>query len=114
MSYLHAQIERITYANEETGYAVAKVYAKGHEGLVAVVGILPSPNPGEILKMQGVWESHPKYGQQFKVQTCETILPATANAIQKYLGSGLIKGIGPVMAGRIVKLFGEQALDHEA
>jgi exodeoxyribonuclease V alpha subunit len=111
MSSLHAQIERITYANEETGYAVAKVYAKGHAGLVAVVGILPSPNPGEILKMQGVWESHPKYGQQFKVQTCETILPATAHAIQKYLGSGLIKGIGPVMAGRIVKLFGEQALD---
>jgi exodeoxyribonuclease V alpha subunit len=117
MSYLHAQIERITYANEETGYAVAKVYAKGHEGLVAVVGILPSPNPGEILKMQGTWESHPKFGPQFKVQTCETILPATANAIQKYLGSGLIKGIGPVMAGRIVKLFGEQALDiieHQA
>ncbi|WP_045222175.1 SF1B family DNA helicase RecD2 [Desulfonatronum thioautotrophicum] len=117
MSYLHAQIERITYANEETGYAVAKVQAKGHEGLVAVVGILPSPNPGEILKMQGAWESHPKYGQQFKVQSCETILPATAHAIQKYLGSGLIKGIGPVMAGRIVKLFGEQALDvieHQA
>ncbi len=117
MSYLHAQIERITYANEETGYAVAKVHAKGHEGLIAVVGILPSPNPGEILKMEGVWESHPKYGPQFKVQTCETILPATAHAIQKYLGSGLIKGIGPVMAGRIVKLFGEQALDvieHQA
>ncbi|WP_031385430.1 SF1B family DNA helicase RecD2 [Desulfonatronum thiodismutans] len=117
MSNLHAQIERITYANEETGYAVAKVYAKGHDGLVSVVGILPSPNPGEILKMQGCWESHPKYGQQFKVQTCETVLPATANAIQKYLGSGLIKGIGPVMAGRIVKLFGEQALDiieHQA
>ncbi|GAB6056934.1 YrrC family ATP-dependent DNA helicase [Desulfonatronum parangueonense] len=83
MSFLHAQIERITYANEETGYAVAKVYAKGHDGLVCVVGILPSPNPGEILKMQGCWESHPKYGQQFKVQTCETVLPATANAIQK-------------------------------
>ncbi len=117
MSYLQAQIERITYANEETGYAVAKVHAKGHEGLVAVVGILPSPNPGEILKMQGTWESHPKYGPQFKVQSCETVLPATAHAIQKYLGSGLIKGIGPVMAGRIVKLFGEQALDiieHQA
>lgn len=117
MSYLHAQIERITYANEETGYAVAKVHAKGHDGLVAIVGILPSPNPGEILKMQGSWESHPKYGPQFKVETCETVLPATAHAIQKYLGSGLIKGIGPVMAGRIVTLFGEQALDiieHQA
>ncbi|GAB6056948.1 SF1B family DNA helicase RecD2 [Desulfonatronum parangueonense] len=117
MTYLHAQIERITYANEETGYAVAKVHARGHEGLVCVVGILPSPAPGEIPKMQGVWESHSKYGPQFKVQSCETVLPATAHAIQKYLGSGLIKGIGPVMAGRIVKLFGEQALDiieHQA
>ena len=108
---LKGQIERITYNNKETGYTVARVKIHGKPDLVTVVGNLMSPMPGEILSMKGEWTSHPKYGQQFKVVYYESSVPATVLGIRKYLGSGLIKGIGPVMAERIVKQFGNQTLD---
>ena len=108
---LSGQVERITYTNEENGYTIAKVKVKGHRGLVTVVGYLMSPLPGEILTMTGVWSHHPKFGEQFKVEQYRTRMPATVFGIKKYLGSGLIKGIGPVMAGRIVKKFGKETLD---
>jgi exodeoxyribonuclease V alpha subunit len=79
--------------------------------LVTVVGNLMSPTPGEILNMRGEWVTHPKFGEQFKVTQCKTALPATIFGIQKYLGSGLIKGLGPVIACRIVQKFGEKTLD---
>jgi len=72
---------------------------------------LMSPTPGEILNMRGEWINHPKFGEQFKVVDYKTTVPATVFGIQKYLGSGLIKGLGPVIAGRIVKKFGEKTLD---
>ena len=84
---------------------------RGERNLVTVVGSLMNPTPGEILKMQGKWIDHPKFGTQFNIETYKTEVPATEFGIKKYLGSGLIKGIGPVMANRIVKLFGSKSLD---
>ncbi|GAF88738.1 unnamed protein product, partial [marine sediment metagenome] len=108
---LSGQIERITFTNEENGFTIAKVKVQGKRDLVTVVGSLMSPMPGEILEMRGEWAHHPKFGEQFKVVQFKTTVPATVYGIQKYLGSGLIKGLGPVMAGRIVEKFGEKTLD---
>jgi exodeoxyribonuclease V alpha subunit len=108
---LSGQIERITYTNDENGYTIAKVKVSGHRDLVTVVGNLMSPSAGEILEMRGKWSTHPKFGEQFNVEQYKTTMPATVFGIKKYLGSGLIKGIGPVMAGRIVKRFGKDTLD---
>ena len=111
LSDLQGQIERITYTNEENGFTIAKLKVYGQRELVTIVGNLMSPTPGEILKMKGEWANHPKYGEQFKIINYKTTVPATVYGIQKYLGSGLIKGIGPVMAKRIVKKFGKETLD---
>lgn len=108
---LQGQIERITYTNEENGFTIARVKVYGQRDLVTVVGTLMAPTPGEILKMSGEWVNHPKYGEQFKIVHCKTAVPASVYGIQKYLGSGLIKGIGPVMAKRIVARFGKDTLD---
>jgi exodeoxyribonuclease V alpha subunit len=108
---IKGQIERITYTNDENGYTIAKVKVQGQRELVTVVGNLIAPNPGEIINMRGEWTSHPKYGEQFKIVHYESSVPATAFGIQKYLGSGLIKGIGPVMAKRIVQRFGTETLE---
>ena len=108
---LDGQIERITYCNEENGFTIARLKVFGQRDLVTVVGNLMSPTPGAILKMEGEWSVHPKFGEQFKVVKYKTAVPATLYGIKKYLGSGLIKGIGPVMAGRIVKRFSKKTLD---
>jgi exodeoxyribonuclease V alpha subunit len=108
---LQGQIERITYTNEESGFTIARLKVYGQRDLVTVVGSLMAPAPGEVLKMKGEWANHPKYGQQFKIVHYRSMVPATVYGIQKYLGSGLIKGIGPIMAKRIVKKFGTQTLD---
>jgi exodeoxyribonuclease V alpha subunit len=108
---LQGQIERITYTNDENGFTIAKVKVYGRRDLVTVVGNLLAPTPGEILKMQGEWATHPKYGEQFRVVHYKSLVPASVYGIEKYLGSGLIKGIGPVMAKRIVKAFGKETLD---
>ena len=108
---LQGQIERITYTNEENGYTIAKLKVYGQRDLVTVVGNLMAPTPGEIIKMRGEWANHPKYGEQFKIVHYKTSVPASVFGIQKYLGSGLIKGIGPVMAKRITKRFGKKTLD---
>ena len=108
---LQGQIERITYINEENGYTVAKVKVYGRNDLVTVVGNILSPTPGEVIKMRGEWVNNPKYGEQFKVVHYKSLVPASVSGIEKYLGSGLIKGIGPIMAKRIVKQFGKDTLD---
>ncbi|MBT8350114.1 MAG: ATP-dependent RecD-like DNA helicase [Deltaproteobacteria bacterium] len=108
---LSGQIERITYNNEENGFTIARVKVYGQRDLVTIIGNLMAPTPGEILKMRGEWANHPKFGEQFKVVQYETKVPATVYGIQKYLGSGLIKGLGPVMAKRIVKKFGKRTLE---
>lgn len=108
---LKGQLERVTYENPENGYTVAKLKVYGYSELVTVVGNIPSPNPGEVLSMLGEWSHHPKFGEQFKVVFCSCSVPASVAGIQKYLGSGLIKGIGPIYAKRIVSVFGEKTLD---
>jgi exodeoxyribonuclease V alpha subunit len=108
---LTGQIEHITFTNPESGFTIAKVRVPGRRDLVTVVGNLLAPTPGELLDMQGEWTSHPKFGEQFKVEQFTTQVPATVHGITKYLGSGLVKGLGPVMAGRIVERFGRNTLD---
>ena len=103
-------IERITYVNQENGYTVAKLKSRGYFDLITIVGSLPSVNVGAIVSLKGEWKVDSKYGRQFVVSTYEEKLPATIAGIQKYLGSGLIKGIGPVNAKRIVKAFKEDTL----
>ena len=108
---LEGVVERITYSSEESGYTIARLQpAEGHE-LLTIVGNLPSLNVGESLRLQGRWTNHPRFGRQFQVERYQVVLPATAEGIRRYLGSGLIKGIGPVTAGRIVDHFGTETLD---
>jgi exodeoxyribonuclease V alpha subunit len=104
---LDGVLERVTFANPETGYTIARIAPErsGAE-LVTAVGPLLGAQVGEFLRLRGRWSGHPKYGRQFEVHSYATVLPATAAGIQKYLGSGLIKGIGPVMAERMVAHFG--------
>jgi len=117
---LTGSVERITFYNPENGYTVLRLRPEhqtgihaapksslSFDGLVTVVGNLPEVSPGEHLRLQGQWDKHPKHGPQFKVEVCEQTLPATVAGIQGYLGSGMIKGIGPKLAERIVGQFKE-------
>jgi exodeoxyribonuclease V alpha subunit len=110
-STLEATLERITFANEDTGYTIARVDTGRGSDLVTVVGALLGAQPGEALRMRGRWASHPQFGKQFHVEDYTTVLPATVQGIRRYLGSGLIKGIGPKLAEKIVDHFGVDALD---
>jgi len=110
---LDAILERITYANDETGYTIARVSpprGSPNGELLTVVGNLLGAQPGESLRLEGRWKTHPQYGRQFVVERFTTVLPATIQGIRRYLGSGLIKGIGPKMAERIVARFAEDTL----
>lgn len=107
---LQGTVERITYVNEENQYVVARLAVPGSHELATVVGNMPSLTPGETLRLHGTWTQHKKYGDQFQVERYETIVPATLVGIQRYLGSGLIKGIGPVFAQRLVDAFGLDTL----
>ncbi|MFE3642667.1 ATP-dependent RecD-like DNA helicase [Streptomyces sp. NPDC059169] len=112
LAVVEGVLERITYANEENGYTVARVdTGRGGGELLTVVGSLLGAQPGESLRMEGRWGSHPQYGKQFSVENYTTVLPATVQGIRRYLGSGLIKGIGPKIAERIVDHFGAETLD---
>ncbi len=108
METLRGVVERLTFQNPENGYTVAKV--SGPRGLVTVVGPMAGVHVGASIEMEGVWTHHPRFGRQFKVENYRMVLPATAAGVEKYLGSGLIKGIGPVLAKRIVRHFGADAL----
>ncbi|MEU7299170.1 ATP-dependent RecD-like DNA helicase [Streptomyces sp. NPDC007206] len=111
LAVLEGVLERITYANEENGYTVARVdTGRGGGDLLTVVGALLGAQVGESLRMEGRWGSHPQYGKQFHVENYTTVLPATVQGIRRYLGSGLVKGIGPVFADRITQHFGLDTL----
>ncbi|MGI6207670.1 MAG: ATP-dependent RecD-like DNA helicase [Anaerolineae bacterium] len=108
---LEGTVERLTFQSEETGYTVARLVPKGKSHIVTVVGTLAGINPGESVRLQGHWTNHPQYGRQFEARTYSVQLPATIEGLRKYLGSGLIKGIGPVTADRLVKTFGLESMD---
>ncbi|MFC1980046.1 ATP-dependent RecD-like DNA helicase [Chloroflexota bacterium] len=110
-STLEGVLERVVFLNEENGFTVARLQVAKRRDLVSIVGILPSPMPGETLRLKGEWVVDSKFGEQFRVQSCLSVLPATLTGIEKYLGSGLVKGIGPIMAKRIVARFGLETLD---
>lgn len=110
-STLEGILEHFVYSNEENGWSVVRVNVKGHRDLVTAVGNLLGVQPGESIRMNGYWVSDRKYGEQFRVESYTTVKPATLVGIEKYLGSGMIKGIGPVMASRLVKCFGLDTLD---
>lgn len=111
LAELHGQIERVTYANDESGFTIARLKVPGRKGLVTIVGNIVNPVPGEVLSLKGEWSHHPKYGEQFKIVHSQSAAPVTLQGIERYLGSGLIRGIGPVMAKRIVKRFREATLE---
>ena len=101
-------IERVTFHSPETGFCVLKVKVKGHKDLVAVVGACAAITAGEWLEAIGFWIQDRQHGQQFKASTIKALPPTTLEGIEKYLGSGMIKGIGPVYASKLVKAFGTE------
>ena len=111
MEHIRGIVERITYQNAENGYSVIKCAVKGYNDLVTVVGSMPDVHVGSVLYLGGAWRIDAKYGRQFSMETFEETLPATVFGIEKYLGSGLIKGIGPKFAKKIVQEFGKDTLD---
>jgi exodeoxyribonuclease V alpha subunit len=104
-------LERVTYLNEENNYTVAKLQVKWRKELVTIVGNMLSVNPGETLRLRGEWVTNKRFGEEFRVESGISVLPATLTGIEKYLGSGLVKGIGPIMAKRLVDKFGLATLD---
>ena len=111
METLQGILERIVYEHPDTGYTVGRLSARDYAELITVVGNLASINPGESLLLRGEWVDNPRYGRQFQIERYETILPANVVGLRKYLGSGLIKGIGPKMAALIVRKFGMDTMD---
>ncbi|SNB82091.1 Helix-hairpin-helix domain-containing protein [Rhodoblastus acidophilus] len=104
---LVGSVERVTFHNEDNGFAVLKVKARGHRDLVPVVGHAASISAGEFIHAVGVWFTDRMHGLQFKADFLKTTPPTTAEGIEKYLGSGMVRGIGPKFAQRIVAAFGE-------
>ncbi|MBU4504425.1 MAG: ATP-dependent RecD-like DNA helicase, partial [Proteobacteria bacterium] len=111
LTALEGKLEQITYFNKETLYTIAKLKTGNTDNLVTVVGFMGGVSPGEALRIKGTWETHPKYGQQFRIKSYDVTLPASVEGIRDYLQSGIIKGIGPMMASRMVKRFGADTLN---
>ena len=121
MLKIAGEVVRITYYNAENGYTVLRfrphkgqgqsIAGRDLEGLVTVVGNLPELAPGENVTLEGDYRTHTKHGLQFNASKCQKVLPATLSGIERYLGSGLIKGIGPQLAKRIVRHFKKDTLE---
>ncbi len=108
---LSGLIERVTFFNEESGFAVLKVKAKGHRDFVTVVGSVPSVTAGEWMTAEGTWIRDRQHGLQLKADTLKCTPPTTREGIEKYLGSGMVKGIGPTYAKKLIEKFGEGIFD---
>lgn len=117
MESLSGSVVRVTYYSAENGYSVLRIQPEGEtphrdtEGLVTITGNLPELAPGEFLQLRGAWSRHPKFGMQFQVEHLEQARPVTLEGIRRYLGSGLLKGIGPAYAERIVNHFGLETIE---
>ena len=111
MLKLRCVVERITYQNPENGYSVMRVKVKGYDDLVTLVGNLLEVPAGSVLLCEGNWKVDKRYGNQFVAESWEEVMPATIYGIEKYLGSGLVKGIGPKFAQLIVSRFGLETID---
>jgi exodeoxyribonuclease V alpha subunit len=109
--HLQGIVERVTYHAEDSGYTVARLKAAGERDLITILGRFPDIHAGQTLRLMGSWREHPKYGRQFQVVSAQETKPATLTGLEKYLGSGLIRGIGPVTTKRIVAHFGLETLD---
>jgi len=104
-------VERVTFHNADSGFCVLRVKARGHRELVTVLGAAPSIAAGEYVQASGRWETHREHGLQFRATFLRVTAPTSAEGIEKYLGSGLIKGIGPVFAQRLISTFKEMVFE---
>lgn len=111
MYSIQGEVVTVVYHNPENGYVIARLDSPSEPGQVNVVGLLGDVAPGESLRMTGEWVEHPKFGRQFKAESCEHLLPASINGIRRFLGSGAVKGIGEKTADRLISRFGSQILD---
>jgi exodeoxyribonuclease V alpha subunit len=104
-------VERVTYHNPENGFCILRIKARGHRDLVAVIGHAAAISPGEWVTASGGWENDREHGPQFRARFLRTSAPTSTEGIEKYLGSGMIRGIGPIYAKRMVRLFGKDVFD---
>lgn len=111
LEHLSGSVERVTFHNEDSGFCVLKVKAKGQRDLVTVVGSSGTVGPGEYIDCSGTWVTNREYGLQFKAENLRIVLPATLEGMEKYLGSGLVKGIGPHFAKQLIEAFGLKVFD---
>ena len=109
MEVLEGFVEVILYKNEETGYVVSRINEKNKP--ITAVGIIPYLKEGQQVKLTGEWIIHKQFGKQFNMKTCEEIIPTSIEGIERYLSSGVIRGIGPVTAKKIINQFGEETLE---
>jgi exodeoxyribonuclease V alpha subunit len=110
MDTIEGTIESIVYYSPDTGYHICRFLPEGQEPMT-IVGTFPPLTPGEVLKVSGKWELNPKFGRQFRVENFIPFLPSSVKGIEKFLSSGLIRGIGPVLAKRIIRMFGKETID---
>jgi len=108
---LQGEVLSVVYHNPDTNYSVLRVKAPNEPGQVTVVGNMGQLVPGESVSMTGKWVEHPKFGRQYQAESCVQSLPATLNGIQRYLGSGMIRGVGPALAEKMIEAFGSDVLD---
>ena len=108
---IEGKLEHITFYNHKTHYLIARLRSKATKSTISVLGYMPAPNLGETVELAGRWQAHPRYGQQFKFETYDILLPATTSEIGAYLTSGFIKGIGPKIVARLTARFKDQTID---
>jgi exodeoxyribonuclease V alpha subunit len=108
---LQVEVQGVTFFNPATGWAVLRVKAHDQPGILTAVGTVLQVKPGDSLQLTGNWKEHPKYGRQFHIQQAEPLLPAGVNAIRRYLSSGQLKGVGPTLAKRMIRQFGDKTLE---
>lgn len=111
MIVLQGILENIRFTNPENGYMVVRFSPEGYQTEITAVGVLAGARAGELLRIEGDWENHPRFGEQFRVQSFEMLLPDTARGIRRYLSSGILSGIGPAMAEKLVAHFGSHTLE---